>query len=870
MTVTGVVVEEDEHAVPSEPAGVTRRSAVWPGVRLAARLARRELRRRPARTALMALLVAIPVAAMIVASVVARTAVVTGAEVWSQRNGAADAVPLSGHAPPPDLPAGSHQVQIHQVDGAALRTATGQRAVARITDAPLDAPITSGLVKLTTGRPPAGPDEVLLSPDLADELGVGVGSGLALERPERMSVTVSGLGVDTDEVRMPLLVVGPGRTLPMLASTDPTTLIDLPSDLSRQEMEFVAWKQQLALSPDFGRGEIADDEPRDTSGKTTLIAVLVGSLALTAAGIVIAAAFASGARRQLAAVGLLSANGTPPALIRRTMVYQGVATGLLGLAAALGLAGLVLAIGRSRLDVVFRSWHDGYQWRPTDVLIIGALGVAVATVAAAVPARAIARVPTLAALNGRRPAGAVPRGLTLAGLAAFAGGVAAVVAATRAGRTTDALAWIVLTAGAQAVLLGMVAMTPAVVSGLERATGRLSGPSGRLRGPWRLAARSLARQRTHSTAMVAAVCACAALTLAASAYVVGARFTGLRAPEPPPDSVVLEVSDSQEGAPLSPVPAEALAVARAELPEATVTGLTHARPAAANDEVTILPISLSPGQTPTVMWGPLLVANDDALSVVGLSDHARHRLAEAGTLAVGVEDGRARAAIIERADSRLGVTESQIRVPFDVAVVGVEDAPYLNAWLITPERAHELNLVTGPGPVVLRMPGPLDDGQRAAVATMRADPAWPKDVMTSTGTPATIRRGVLVEAGLGIASLIVTLLVIAVGLALASAESRTERDLLAVAGADPRTLARVTARKAALIVVLGTWLAVPVGLIPAVLALGITPATGIPVPTRTLVLLLVVVPVVAGFVTRVGSAVAQWRRPLRWSTATFE
>ena len=68
---------------------------------------------------------------------------------------------------------------------------------------------------------------------------------------------------------------------------------------------------------------------------------VIGALSLAVTGIIVAAAFATSARRQLVTVGLLSSNGAPEGVIRRSLALQGSWTGLVGslLGVAAGLVG---------------------------------------------------------------------------------------------------------------------------------------------------------------------------------------------------------------------------------------------------------------------------------------------------------------------------------------------------------------------------------------------------------------------------------------------------------------------------------------------------------------------------------------------------
>src|SRR5690606_26189988 len=65
-------------------------------------------------------------------------------------------------------------------------------------------------------------------------------------------------------------------------------------------------------------------------------------------------------------------------------------------------------------------------------------------------------------------------------------------------------------------------------------------------------------------------------------------------------------------------------------------------------------------------------------------------------------------------------------------------------------------------------------------------------------------------------ALVFCLFVVGTSLALAAAESKDERDVLTVAGAPPRTLARMAGARAWLLAGLGGLLAVPVGFLPVV------------------------------------------------------
>jgi putative ABC transport system permease protein len=843
-------------------------------LRVATRLARREVRRRPGRTALVALLVAIPVAAMVIAAVLARTGPLDGETRWHQQYGAADAIG-SGPGLRGELPPGSRSAS-YTIDQRVLRTTANRRVDALIVEGAFSDRLADGIVRVDEGRAPAGPDEVLLAPAVARELGVGVGDTFEIDRPLTMRATVAGLGVFSQDVRKPAVAFGPGRNRepaanPMRPSTILVDLPDAPPDQVR------AWVDEAGLLP-FNPQRWPEDDggPNDTA-MALVLSWIAGTLVLAVAGIVIAAAFATSARRQLTTLGQLAANGAPPPLLRRVVAAQGLITGAVGTAAGIMIGGFILWAGEYRILQMFVSARDSYRFAPIDLVPIVLIALIVSTVAAAVPGRSIGRVPVLRALAGRRPLGRVPARMAGGGAVAFAAGCLLLVLTAVGFKTwsRQTTAWSLLgSVGCIAVVLGMCALTPAIVEWLERVAGRLPGE-------WRVAARSLGRRRSHTAAMVAAVCATAALTLAASAYVVGRRDTRpyqvtpadqvrISAARVPPDKVETDTAVS--------VPGDVVAAVQGELPGADVLQLTSLRPAAPELRIVPRPDRFVPDGAPgpslrsplpdALYWAAApMLADDDALSALQLSEDARRQLRENGAVMTGPRSGRT-AVEIKATDT------AEPAHTFAAGVVPMGGDFFVGTMLITPQRAQDLGLLPGPSQTVLRNPAPLDEGEIAAVNEVRTAislaPARSDGVQINLliGDPQQIvSRSVVAEVGLAGGALLLTLLVIAAGLALAAAETRDERDLLVVAGAGPRTISRMSARKAVLVTVGATLLAVPAGLVPLWVTMrSVDELHFFAFPWRTVLVLVVVVPVVAGLVTRLGSAVALRVRPVRLST----
>jgi putative ABC transport system permease protein len=119
------------------------------------------------------------------------------------------------------------------------------------------------------------------------------------------------------------------------------------------------------------------------------------------------------------------------------------------------------------------------------------------------------------------------------------------------------------------------------------------------------------------------------------------------------------------------------------------------------------------------------------------------------------------------------------------------------------------------------------------------------------------------------ASLLLVLAVVAVGLALAAAESRDERDVLVAVGARPRTLRTMAGAKAVVMTLAGVAVAVPGGLVPT-FAVARAADVRFTMPWLVLGGLLFVVPPVAGVVAAAVSGLAQRVRPVRMSTLAVD
>lgn len=856
--------------------------------RLPLRLARREVRRRPGRTALVGLLVALPVAGMAMSVTLVRTDSETPLESWERAYGQAEAAGFHGDVDGGKLPETWRQVEVRST-WMRVKDAAGHRAGVELSDLALTDPIAAGIYKLTTGRAATHPGEVVLTTALADDLDIAVGDDLDLERPE-LSARVVGEVEPVGCLSCTAMLFAPGEQ-PGAALLDHEgstfVLVDIPAGVPLTDLVEARDASQGSLSLRDVASPYGGD---DDGGEAVRWSLVVGALVLTVAGIVISAAFAVGARRQLVTLGQLSASGASPTTVRAALVLQGTVTGLAGSAAGLVLAAVLLLLGEPLVERLLDRRIDGYDVRALEVAAVVLIGVGAATVAALIPARTAARIPTLAALAGRRPLAPVSRRLVTWGFAGMLGGLSLLflaVLGSQSGSSGDLWALVAI-AGGVAELLGACAIAPAIVARLE--------PLARLlRGSLRLGARSLARHRARTGAVVSAVAAASALAVAAGGLLLGSEArngveTGI------PDDVVIvsqERYDDQGVTVDGQLPSAVRESLAAALPGATEIPLRGVAPVRGGDGSgwQVEPATMSAGPPYASygglswdrggpVWDRALIADDALLDALRAGDDVRDGLADTGLV------------VLTPVGNGFSIEgDALVTPPGGNALAGVVVAHrytpgYLSSVLLTEDIARQLHLdvvrlatmFETPDAITAAQRGELEDLQYDAQETVPVGPDGAQDAHTSFQYPDSDSgpSPFQLELILTGVALVFSLFVVGVSLALAAAESKDERDVLTIAGAPPGTLARSAGARAWLLAIIGTAMAIPVGFLPVVVfafasdrEAGIT-SFPLVFPTRTVLLLVLAVPLVVSGVSWASSATSQRLRPVRVSTATFE
>ena len=888
-------------------------------LRLAARLARREVRRRPWRTLLVALLVALPVAGMTAAAGFVRTDRFDPIDAWQATWGDADVgVTTMGKGPAfqgesgrPDvdavlatLPAGS-RITSWRNSYTIMRTVDQQRSSAEVNDLPLSQPIGKDYAQVLRGRAPTAANEVFLTRKLASDLGVEVGDMVDLERPHRLSWRVTGIGERRAYWDSYTAIVGPGSAFPWESTRELSSslnyAIDVPDGVTRQQLRPVsAAFGPEALAPHLrASGTKGESKTREVAWSW-----VIGAIVLTVVGIVIASAFAAGARRQLTTLGQLAANGAAPGVLRGVLFLQGTWTGAIGAFLGAFLGGVGLLALAPHADRLLGRDVEPWDLRVPDLVPVVVMGVLAATLAALIPARTTIRVPVLAALAGRRPLVKVPRWVTGMGAVTMLGGLGLLGLAVLGGREAnhDTELW-ALTAvlGGMGVLLGACAMTPGYASVLEPLAMRLGGT-------WRLAARSLARQRTRTSAVIAGVCAASALAVGASAMVLSFEAEEPGNPQAMrADEVhVLAERTSTTGEPSNPqftsepaaAPADLVESLRRALPGSEVLNLRtmgapptlwlqlHSDPGDDTGEWDGMgPFEFGPGANAAT------VVDTAAERAYGLRAEHRAVLEKEGVVVLGKREGQAELVLVDAPNimessggvGPFGERTRQARPGQPVSVVDGRDYELgmLPRVLVSASMGARLGLVERAPATVIRTPERLTRDQltlvRDTIDDYRLDTsvidarAAQLNVFAETPSSDDGPDPLLLEALLAGTALLFSLFVVAVSLALAAAETRDERDVLTVVGAPPRTMWATSGRKAVFLTALGGALAVPVGFLPVVVFnLASNPTPPLVFPWRVVLLLLIVIPAVAGLVTTAGSAVALRMRPVRISTMAFD
>ncbi|MGV8910651.1 MAG: FtsX-like permease family protein [Propionicimonas sp.] len=504
---------------PAVPGGRLRRW--WSGWRLALRMASRDVRRDRGRSIFIWLMIAVPMTIISATQVVMASDDLSPGEWLDLRLGTAqarlawsgkDCRPSYGNgqascADSDDLPAkpiagwgetlAAKQAAVAQLVGQPVVAMTTSevrvgKALDSFTELGLDAGgPTAGIVKLTGGRVPAAPGEVLVTPGgLATGLPPGGDFTVTLEDGSTTVRTV--VGAATVRLDQYVDLVG----LPDQQGSTADFLVTGFGQLTWQDAERLAHYGLETTS----RAIFADppSETSSTGSQSLGYGGIIGGAALLEVALMVGPAFAIDAARQRRSLALAATNGASTAQLRRSALGQ---AWLLGPTAA--VCGLLLGVGVGAVAWPVLSADPNSIYRPFEIpftylAVMLALAVATALIAALIPSRGLGKLDLVAALRGSTRSAPARKGAPVLGFLLLAVGVAGTWATGPLNLVSTAVVYAVWMGSTTVAVVGLLLAVPLLLVGLGSAFTRAPLIA-------RMAARQLARQRGRATATVAAV-----------------------------------------------------------------------------------------------------------------------------------------------------------------------------------------------------------------------------------------------------------------------------------------------------------------------------------------------------------------------------
>jgi putative ABC transport system permease protein len=441
----------------------------------------------------------------------------------------------------------------------------------------------TGRFALTAGRAPSGAGEVALSGPAAEAAGLRTGAEarviLADGRETRARVTglfdYRTLGVETAQS----LAFDPVTAHGLLGAA--YDRIELTGTVSVATVRATTTDAAVTVRTGAAMAEEAREEAADDARSTREVLLAFAAVALLVGMFVIANTFTMLVTQRVRQFALLRAVGATRRQVRRAVLLEagalGVVGGTIGVAAGIGLGALGMWAFTPGIESVTIAVS------PPAVVIGYAIGIGVTAVAAYGSARRAAAVPPVAALRADATS---PRRNTVvrttAGSVLLAGGALTVVVV--AGPDLSTTERIVCLGAAVVGWLGVLLLAPVFASAFLHPVGRLLSRRG---GPvTRLATRNAGRDprrtaATSSALLVGMALVCAFATLGETMVsTMGAAVRNMV----PPDATILRSATGTD-----PLATDVLDEVRATR---GVTGV-------AADRYTLVPVSHGTSETPS-------------------------------------------------------------------------------------------------------------------------------------------------------------------------------------------------------------------------------------------------------------------------------
>jgi putative ABC transport system permease protein len=802
-------------------------------------------------------MIALPVGGLTAAGIVMDTVSPTGPEVATGELGTADVGIFDWDD---SLPAAAVLERLPAADGTVRRSwdtriySEGSIQYVTVEDVDPADEVLGATYSLIEGRAPVAPHEIAVSPSILDAAHAGIGRVTSLDNVGN-TYQVVGTVIKPEHLGLAAAIVAPGSLDAQPGAVVDGIFVRFRPGTSPRDV-------RGAMTSDNGiygyrlRSDLIDEASVLSTDSITPFAVTM--LVLAETGLIAAAAFLVGARRQTRVIGLIGAAGGEPNHSAIVVLGAGFVLGLLG-----SLAGTVLGVGAA---VAFSPHLDEFAGRVTGPLqfspwlLLGALalGTAAATLAAAAPARSAARVNVIHALAGRTSPPRPPARLARLGLMAVIGGSALT-------------AWTVntdnhLALGASLVVIvgGFLVMIPMLLGWAGRIATRLPLAI-------RLATRDAARHGRRTSPAIAAATVALMVPVAVVTLSLSAEAKENADPALAADQLIVEVGGEDAGTSQTRTQALLEHLERRVFPGAIPAPMSILRYSEAEYP---LPPQLADrrDELPVFGEGVPQAVEEGLAGKIHVGDADLLKALHAETYVPQLEAGSAIVFAAEFIDD--GVVHMHVPSPDQTLEWSYRDLPAVNATsglftadhlpgiVVSSQMAGELGLEPDP-PVrfVVRAADEIDDQQLEDAKQLAS--AYPgayimglEDTRSATGRP--LRLAVLASSGL------IALGIVAVAVALVAAETRRDRAILVAVGAAPGTRRRIAGSSALVLTGLAGLLAVPGGFLPAAV-FRTASAAGDPliVPWAVFAVVVLAVPLIAGGISAVASRPPPAARLLR-------
>jgi putative ABC transport system permease protein len=331
------------------------------------------------------------------------------------------------------------------------------------------------MLRLVSGSYPTGSGQIAVTSAVASIFSLKIGDAW---RVNGRTVRVVGIVENPKDLQDAFALVPPGQ----IASPSSLTLLTNANGSAAAQFHAPGATIQSVMS----NGTSAAQQRRDQA----LAVLLIATIGLTFIGLLAVAGFTVMAHRRLRALGMIGAIGATDRNVRRVMLANGAAVGIVG-------AGIGTVLGLVAWFALRSAFENlvGHRIDPLRIpwwAVIGAAVLAIITALAASwwPARSAARMPIVAALSGRpEPPKPAHRFALLGAAFASAGFVLLVLAHARHAP--------LIVTGIIATTAGMLLLAPLGIRVLATSARRAPVAV-------RLALRDLARYQARSGAALAA------------------------------------------------------------------------------------------------------------------------------------------------------------------------------------------------------------------------------------------------------------------------------------------------------------------------------------------------------------------------------